>query len=316
MAADLPRNRLGLAKWLVRGDHPLTPRVAVNRLWQGIFGVGIVSSAENFGSQAELPSHPELLDALAVEFVRNGWDVKWLLKQIVTSSTYRQSSVGDPQSWARDPNNRLLSRGPRQRMNAHVLRDHTLLVSGLLADRMYGPSVRPYMPPGIWDIANGPKYAPGKGADLYRRSLYTYWRRTIPPPTMMIFNSAAREMCEPYRPQTNTPLQALTLMNNVAFVEAARFLAERMLTGQSVEASIQLGFAHVMQRPAADHELRILIAAYDKYRAKYQRDPASARAILAIGAKSRNAKLNVIDHAAMTMVASTIMNMDEAITIE
>ena len=228
---EWPVNRIGLAKWLTDPAHPLTARVTVNRIWQRLFGLGLVKTSENFGVQGEHPSHPKLLDWLATEFIRGGWDLKATYKMLVTSATYRQSSVGHSDS---DPENRLLSRGPRRRLPAYAIRDSALVSSGLLVPEIGGPSVRPYMPPRIWRSISNNSYKQDKGDKLYRRSLYTYWRRTIPPPTMLTFNAAEREVCIVRKDQTITPLQALTLMNNVTFVESARHLAERVMTQEDL----------------------------------------------------------------------------------
>jgi hypothetical protein len=228
LADDLPRNRLGLAKWLVAADNPLTARVTVNRFWQSLFGTGLVATPDDFGSQGALPSHPELLDWLAVEFRESGWDVKRLVKLIVTSATYRQESAIPPGLADRDPGNRLLARGPRFRLQAEVLRDQALAAAGLLVPTLGGPAVKPYHPPGLYEqVVNqkdNPKatYAQGSGSDLHRRSLYTYWKRSVPHPAMLAFDAPFRETCTVKRSRTNTPMQALTLMNDPTFVEAAR----------------------------------------------------------------------------------------------
>ena len=232
---DAPKNRLGLAKWLTNPDHPLTARVVVNRFWQQLFGQGIVKTSENFGLQGESPSHPELLDWLAREFVDSGWNVKALMKRIVLSSTYRQDSAASPELIARDPENRLLARGPRFRLPAEMIRDQALSISGLLKHRLGGPSVYPYQPPDLYKgmvVAAdypGTIYTESTGDDLYRRSLYTFWKRTVPHPTMTVFDAPDREFCIVRRTTTNTPLQALTLLNDPIFVEAARKLAERSI---------------------------------------------------------------------------------------
>ncbi|HUG20333.1 MAG TPA: PSD1 and planctomycete cytochrome C domain-containing protein, partial [Planctomycetaceae bacterium] len=287
---DPPRDRLELARWLMHPQHPLTARVTVNRFWQKFFATGLVRSSENFGSQGELPSHPELLDWLATEFIRLKWDMKALQKLIVTSATYRQSSKITPHLREIDPENRLLARGPRHRLSAFALRDQALFAGGLLVEKIGGPSVKPYMPPRIWEAYSNNKYVQDHGESLYRRSLYTYWRRTIPPPTMMNFNSSDRETCTVRKDKTNTPLQALTLMNNITFVEAARFLAERMLTeaDPSLDARLTRGFRLVTSRNPDPSELEILRAAYDQYRSRFAEDSASAGQLLSVGEKPRN----------------------------
>lgn len=318
--ADLPapRNRLELAQWLTHPDHPLTARVAVNRLWQQFFGAGLVRTSDNFGSQGELPSHPELLDWLAVEFVRSGWNLQHIQKLILCSATYRQDSSVTAESIRRDPQNRLLARGPRHRLSGFAIRDSALAASGLLTPRIGGPSVKPYMPPKIWEAFSNNKYEQDHGESLFRRSLYTYWRRTIPPPTMMNFNAAAREVCTVRVEQTNTPLQALTLMNNQLFVEAARFLAERMMseTGAAVESQIAHGFRLACGRPPSPAEVEVLRRAHDQFLAQYSEESEAAVAVLSVGETPRDAALAVIPHAAMTMTASLILNLDETITKE
>src|SRR5204863_7051197 len=223
LPADAPPNRLGLARWIATPSNPLAARVAVNRFWQNAFGVGLVKTVEDFGSQGEWPSNPELLDWLAAEFVRTGWDMKALQKTIVMSATYRQSSKVTPELLQKDPDNRLLARGPRLRLGPDVIRDQALATSGLLVQKVGGPSVKPYQPPGLWqELAGGKGYEPDKGDGLYRRSLYTYWKRTVAPPFMMNFDSPSRETCTVRETRTNTPLQALNLMNDETFLEASR----------------------------------------------------------------------------------------------
>ena len=228
-AAGLPNNRLGFARWLVDPSNPLTARVAVNRQWQMLFGQGLVRTTEDFGSQGDRPSHPELLDWLATEFIRRGWDVKSLDRLIVTSATYRQSSNATRQQIERDPENRLLARGPRKRLSAEMIRDQALAASGLLVERIGGPSVRPYQPSGLWQDLNGQTYKADSGPGLFRRSLYTFWKRTVAPPAMVAFDASTRETCTVRETRTNTPLQALDLLNDVTYLEASRKLAERVL---------------------------------------------------------------------------------------
>ncbi len=230
LPAAARNDRLGFARWLVDPANPLTARVAVNRYWQMLFGTGLVKTVEDFGSQGESPSHPELLDWLATEFVSNGWNVKGILKTLVTSATYRQSSHVTPELLQKDPENRLLARGPRVRLSPEMIRDQALAASGLLVEKIGGPSVKPYQPPGLWkELSGAEDYQPDTGENLYRRSLYTFWKRAAPPPSMMNFDSAGREACTVRETRTNTPLQALNLMNDVAFVEAARVLAQRVM---------------------------------------------------------------------------------------
>lgn len=313
-----PRNRKELAEWLVSPENPLTARVIVNRHWQHFFGTGLVKTSENFGVQGEPPSHPELLDWLALEFVRTGWDVKKLHRLIVTSSTWRQDSTATRELSELDPENRLLARGPRFRFSAHMIRDQALAVSGLLQERIGGPSVKPYAPPGIWKSISNNKYVQDHGPSLYRRSLYTYWRRTVPPPTMATFNAAEREVCLVRKDRTNTPLQALTLMNNVAFVEAARFLAERIMREADAEpaAQIERGFRMVTGRLPRATEAEPLKAAYDQFLNYFRNNPNEAPKLLAIGEAPRDKNLPAVEHAALTMLANILLNLDEAITLE
>jgi mono/diheme cytochrome c family protein len=318
VGGSAPTNRLELARWLVDPDHPLTARVTVNRYWQHFFGTGLVKTSENFGTQGQRPSHARLLDWLAVEFVETGWDVKQLHRLIVTSATFRQSSRVTPKSLAVDPENKLLGRGPRFRLSAQAIRDQSLAISGLLVEQLGGVSVRPYMPPGIWKSISNNKYKQDAGAKLYRRSLYTYWRRTLPPPTMVTFNAAERDVCIVRKDRTTTPLQALTMMNNVTFVEAARFLAERMIRegGESIDERLTWGYTITTgRRPTAD-ELRPLQTAYTFFLDNYQHDPEAAKKLLAVGAKKRDVLLNLQAHAAMTMIANTLLNLNRSLTLE
>ena len=244
LPAGCPNNRLGFAKWLVDPSNPLTARVIVNRFWQMYFGMGLVKTVEDFGSQGEWPANLELLDWLATEFIRTGWDVKAMQKMIVMSATYRQSSKVTPELLQRDPENRLLARGPRFRLSAEMIRDQALAVSGLLVEKIGGPSVKPYQPAGLWKELGGEDYQQDTGEGLYRRSLYTFWKRTVPPPSMMNFDAAGREACTVRENRTNTPLQALDLMNDPAYVEASRVLAERMMRegGATPESRISFAF--------------------------------------------------------------------------
>jgi hypothetical protein len=316
---EWPRNRLGLARWLVDRSNPLTARVIVNRFWQMFFGAGIVKTVEDFGSQGEWPTHPELLDWLAVEFMESGWDVKSLLRTIVSSATYRQSSNVTPELLQRDPENRLLARGPRFRLPAEVIRDQALAVAGLLVERTGGPSVRPYQPPGLWQELHGGKgYEQDHGAGLYRRSLYTYWKRTVAPPNMMNFDAPNRETCVVRQVRTNTPLQALSLMNDVTFVEASRKLAERMMVegGRSERDRIGWVFRTVLARPPRGDESEVLEQALAKFRSHYAANEADAVALLGQGESPRNLKLDARELAAYTGVASLVLNLDETITKE
>ncbi len=340
---EFPNNRLGLAKWLVSAEHPLTARVQVNRFWQMLFGTGLVKTVEDFGAQGELPSHPELLDWLACEF-RGGegekgrrgeketpqpaihnpqWDVKALLKTIVMSATYRQSSKRNPQSAIRDPqsddpNNRLLARGPRFRLPAEMLRDQALFASGLLVDKLGGPSVKTYQPADVYKglVFGTTVYDQEKGEGLWRRSLYTYWKRTILSPNMLVLDATAREFCTVRETRTNTPLQALTLMNDVTFVEAARFLAERMLTegGTTPEARFNWAYRQVLSRLPTTTELQVLGENLATQMSYFRRHPQAAVALLAVGEKRNRDQLQVAELAAYTTMASLILNLNEAIT--
>jgi hypothetical protein len=321
MPDTAPKNRLGFARWLVSPENPLTARVAVNRFWEHYFGAGIVRTSEDFGVQSEPPSHPGLLDWMATEFISSGWDMKHIQRLIVTSATYRQSSQVTPDLLQRDPENRLLARGPRQRLSAETIRDNALAISGLLVDKVGGPSVYPYQPDGLWMEINDRKgfskeYERSQGEGLYRRSLYTFWKRTVPPPTMNLFDAPEREFCVVRRSRTTTPLQALALLHDPTFVEAARHLAERMMTqgGAKTDERIAFGFrAAIARRPRAE-ELKILRQAFDQQLADFRKDPGAAARLLKIGDSPRNEKLNPAEHAAWTTVARMILNLDEVIT--
>ncbi len=297
----------------------MTARVAVNRLWQRCFGQGLVRTAEDFGVQGDRPSHPELLDWLALKFVHSQWDVKGLLKTIVTSATYRQSSRATPELSRRDPDNRLLARGPRRRLPAETIRDQALLVGGLLKERTGGPSVKPYQPEGLWqEIATDTEYKQSHGDDLYRRSLYTYWKRTVAPPTMVTLDATSREACIVQRSRTNTPLQALALMNDVTFVEAARALAQRLLADRatSVSDKCRLAFLSATARPPREEELAILTRRYERNLDRYRADPEAARRIVHVGESPVDESLDPCELAAFTTVASLILNLDEVLTNE
>ena len=300
---EWPRNRIGLAQWLTDANHPLTARVTVNRYWQRFFGTGLVKTSENFGIQGEAPTNPELLDWLATEFIRIGWDMKALQKLIVTSSTYRQATTSDGIQ-------------QRRRMHPYAIRDTALAASGLLVRKIGGPSVKPYMPPRIWRSISNNGYTQDKGEKLYRRSLYTYWRRTIPPPTMMTFNSSDREICSVRKDQTSTPLQALTLMNNKTFVEAARFLGERIMTEKTDPKNrISHAFRTVLCRTPTSRELRTLQDDFNFYLKEFQRNPAEAVKFLKTGDQPANPALPATELAAYALVANTLLNLDEAITL-
>jgi hypothetical protein len=316
LPADAARNRLGFAQWLVSPGHPLTARVAVNQQWQMLFGTGLVKTTEDFGSQGELPSHPELLDWLATEFVRTGWDLKQLLKTMVISATYRQASRVTPELLARDPENRLLARGPRVRLPAETIRDQALAVSGLLVPELGGPSVKPYQPKGLWKELSGTDYEPDHGEKLWRRSLYTFWKRTSPPPTMTTFDAAGREMCSVRPSRTDTPLQALALMNDVTFVEAARCLAQRALRegGATPEERVRLAFRLVLARAPKPPELRVLLDDLNDHLARFRADAKAAQELIGAGEAPRDAQCDPAELAAYTAVTGLILNLDEAIT--
>jgi Protein of unknown function (DUF1553) len=291
----------------------------VNRYWQSYFGVGIVKTVDDFGSQGEWPVHPELLDWLATEFMQSGWDVKHIQKLIVMSSTYRQSSRVTPELLERDPENRLLAHGPHVRLGPEVIRDQALSVSGLLVEKVGGPSVKPYQPPGLWqELGGGSGYVEEKGDGLYRRSLYTYWKRTVAPPFMTIFDSPNREVCTVYENRTNTPLQALDLMNDVTFLEASRKLAERMMLegGSAPEQRIPYGFRLLLARDPKPPEQTILSKALTDFEGNYRNHPEAADEFLKQGESARRAQLNEPELAAYTAVASLMLNLDAAINKE
>ena len=314
-------NRLDLANWLVSREHPLTSRVAVNRFWQQFFGMGLVKTSADFGSQGEPPSHPELLDWLSVTFMESGWDVKALVKLFVTSATYRQQSRVTPDLLAKDPENRLYAHGPRFRLDAEVLRDNALFLSGLLDPTMGGKGVKPYQPPNIWEPvgfggSNTRNYTQDTGNALYRRSLYTFLKRTAPPPFMSTFDAPNREQSCTRRERSNTPLQALQLMNDVQHFEAARQLAQRMLTegGATPSARITWAWRVVTSRAPSAEELALVQDALIQHLTKYYGNPESALQAVTYGESKRNEKLNVSELAAYTMVANLLLNLDEAVT--
>ncbi|HUY92266.1 MAG TPA: DUF1553 domain-containing protein [Pirellulales bacterium] len=320
MPSELPKSRLGLAQWLLRPEHPLTARVTVNRFWQEAFGTGIVRTAGDFGVSGELPSHPELLDWLAVEFRESGWDVKRFFKLLVTSATYRQAAVTTPEKLEKDPGNRLLSRGPRFRMDAEMVRDYALAASGLLSEKVGGPSVRPYQPDGVWEAvamigSNTRDYRHDQGESLYRRSLYTFWKRSAPPASMDVFNAPSREVCTVRRERTNTPLQALVTLNDPQFVEAARHLAEIVLKqgGETVESRLDLLARRLLARPWSAEELPAVQASLADLSAFYQAHDQDARQLIAVGESKPDASLDPAALAAWTMLTNEVMNLDEAL---
>jgi hypothetical protein len=311
-----PQNRLDLATWLTSPSNPLTARVAVNRYWQMYFGRGLVKTSEDFGTQGERPSHPELLDWLADEFMRSGWDVKALQRLIVTSATYRQSSRVTAELLARDPENRLLARGPRVRLPAETVRDQALAAAGLLTNRVGGASVMPYQPGDLWkDIATDSNYEQDHGADLYRRSMYTYWKRTVVPPAMSAFDGASREMCQVLSRRTNTPLQALTLMNDVTFVEAARVIAQHAMDS-SMDSSERISnmFQAILARGPTDDESAILQRGLTNHLAQFGETPEAAGQLVAVGEYPIPTSIDQVELAAYTTIASLILNLDEAVT--
>lgn len=319
MPDELPQNRMGLAKWLLRDDHPLTARVTVNRFWQEVFGVGLVASSGDFGITGDLPSHPELLDWLAVDFRESGWDIKRLLRMIVTSSTYRQSAQTDDQKLAIDRDNRLLSRGPRFRMDAEMIRDSMLQISGLLSGKIGGPSVKPYQPEGVWEAvamrgSNTRDYRPDQGEDLYRRSLYTFWKRSAPPASMDIFNAPSREVCTIRRDRTNTPLQALATLNDPQAIESARHLAAIVIaTSSEPEVRADLMAKRVLSRSLEPRELQVVSESLQAMSKHFEEHPDSATALIQVGESPSPPEIQSAELAAYTMVANQLMNLDEAL---
>lgn len=333
-----PHNRLALAQWLIHPKNPLMSRVTVNRYWQMFFGTGLVKTSEDFGTQGELPTHPELLDWLATDFMgvpsaptrsasegETGWDIKRLVRRIVTSSTYRQSSIITPDLKAKDPENRFLARGPRHRLQAEFIRDEALFLGGLLNRKIGGSSVSPYQPAGIWEeLASrsdgknwtAQEYSQSHGEDLYRRTMYTYWKRTAPPPSLMTFDAPDRETCTVRRARTNTPLQALVLMNDPTYVEASRKFAERIMKegGASTEERLKFAFRSTLARPPSPAEFAVLRSVYEKQLARFKASPAAATKLLSVGESSRDESLDGTELAAWSIVASALMNLDETLT--
>ncbi|HBJ34305.1 MAG TPA: hypothetical protein DDZ51_05970 [Planctomycetaceae bacterium] len=314
-------DRLALARWIVSEENPLTARVTVNRIWQQFFGVGLVKTTEDFGVQGEIPIQQDLLDWLAADFRQNGWDVKRLVQQIVTSHTYRQSSrIGDTHglSFEDDPENRYLSRGPRFRLPSWMIRDQALAASGLVVRVVGGSPVKGYQPTGVWEEATfgGKKYVQDKGDALYRRSLYTFWRRIVAP--TMFFDNASRQTCTVKMYRTNTPLHSLLTLNDVTFVEAARALAEHVLIGDlsKDEDRIDMVFRRLLARTASDHEKKILLSAIERSRKEFQDQPEAAAKLLAIGESKRNEQLDPIEHGVWASLALAVMNLDETLTKE
>lgn len=318
-SANAPTNRLGLAQWLVDPRHPLTARVIVNRFWHQIFGAGLVRTTDDFGSQGDRPSHPDLLDWLATEFVRTGWNVKGLQKTILMSATYQQSSKASVSQRLKDPENRWLARGPRFRLDGEVVRDTCLMVGGLLHEKIGGPSAHPYEPPGLWEAVsfnNSQRYVQDRNDSQYRRGLYTFWKRQSPPPTMLLFDAPTRETCLVRRARTNTPLQALATLNDPQFIEAARAFAQRIVkhAGMATPERIRYAFRLATGRIPQSDEVGLLVRIFEKSLAEYRNDPAAARALLVAGDFRGDPSLDASDVAAWTTVANLLFNLDETIT--
>ncbi len=317
---DAPPNRLGLARWMIAPSNPLVARVVANRSWQHFFGQGLVKNSDNLGRQSDPPSHPQLLDWLATELIRSGWDLKALQKVIVMSATYQRTSDATAPQYQADPANRWLARGPRFRMPAELIRDQALAISGLLSTRIGGPSVKPYQPAGLWsELAGGASQGPyvqDHGSDLYRRSLYTYRKRTVPHATMTTFDAPSFEICQVKRSRTNTPLQSLALLNDTTYVEAARMLARRMLSEvpDNPPERLAYGFRLATARPPDPSEIATLQAALDRYLAIYHADPTAAEQLLAHGESPVGDPFERADWAAYTTVASLLLNLDETVT--
>lgn len=315
-------DRLALARWLVADNHPLTARVTVNRFWQHYFGTGLTKTVDDFGTRGEWPSHPELLDWLATEFIGSGWNIKHIQRLIVTSAAYRQSSRLTPQLLSRDPDNRLLARGPRLRLTAEEIRDNALAISGLLNREMGGMSVFPYQPPGLWEQGafgggySAQTYVQSRGRDLYRRGIYTYWKRSMPYPSFTVFDAPNREVCTVNRPRTNTPLQALVLLNDPVYVEAARALAQRVMIEAPSEPAQRIAYAFRLctARTPGEAELAVLLRLYRQQLANYQADRAAAMKLVSTGESPRPEQLDVSELAAWTAVANVLLNLDETIT--
>jgi hypothetical protein len=320
MPAGAPRNRRGLAEWLVAPEQPLVARVTVNRMWQEVFGRGLVESAGDFGVMGDRPTHPELLDWLAVNFREGGWDVKAFYRMLVTSATYRQTAAATPDRLAKDPANKYLSRGPRFRMDGEMLRDSALAAAGLLVDRQGGPSVKPYQPPGIWEEVAMPEsntktYVPDRGEGLYRRSVYTFWKRASAPASLETFDATSREVVCTKRARTNTPLQAFVTMNDPQWVEAARKLGERALrAGETPERRLDFLARVTLARPLTPAEAAVLQRTAEQFRTKFAGAPDEAKALLTVGESQADPELPAADAAAWAVVASQFLNLDEFLT--
>jgi hypothetical protein len=320
MPPGLPRDRLGFAQWLLQPEHPLTARVTVNRFWQEVFGTGIVRTSGDFGVAGELPSHPELLDWLAVEFRESGWDVKRFFKMVVMSNTYRQAALMTAKKLEKDPQNRLLSRGPRFRMEGEMIRDYALAASGLLVRQVGGPSVKPYQPDGVWEAvamigSNTRDYRRDKGTSLYRRSLYTFWKRAAPPASMEIFNAPNRETCTVRRERTDTPMQALVTLNDPQFVEAARHLAQATLKegGESLDTRLDFLAKRLLARSLRSEETKIIQESLAELLTYYKAHPEDAKKLLSVGESKADSTLDATTLASWTMLANELMNLDEVL---
>jgi hypothetical protein len=319
-STKLEKNRLGLAKWLFDKKHPLTSRVFVNRIWQEFFGRGIVKTSGDFGMQGEPPSHPELLDWLALDFMNNGWNIKRLVKQIVMSATYQQSAVATKEKLSKDPENIYLSRAPRTRYAAEFVKDLVLSSSGLMNYEIGGPSIKPYQPKGIWESSTSgrgqlARYIQDHDDKLYRRGMYTFIKRTVPPPSMLTFDASNRDQCEVRRVRTNTPLQALVLLNDPQVLEAARVLAEKLSTEKiSDEEKIQKAFRLIICRKETEKEKQLLFEYYKNEKEEFSKQPAKAESFLKAGEYKHEENIDKISAAALMQVVHTIYNMEEAIT--
>jgi hypothetical protein len=319
MPADFPHNRLGLARWLMLPEQPLPARVTVNRFWQELFGTGLVRTSGDFGVTGELPSHPELLDWLAVEFRETGWDMKRFFKMLVTSAAYRQAALLTSEKREKDPQNRLLSRGPRYRMDAEMMRDYALAASGLLSHKIGGPSVKPYQPEGVWEAvamigSNTRDYKSDSGDSLYRRSMYTFWKRAAPPASMEILNAPNRETCTVRRERTNTPLQALVTLNDPQFVEAARYLAETTIKqSDTTEGRLDFMARRLLARTLHPDEASIVKAGLTELLSHYAANATEAKKLIAVGESKADPALDTGLLAAWTMLANELFNLDEVL---
>ena len=320
LPVGVPNNRLGFADWLTEPSNPLVARVFVNRLWQQHFGTGIVKSVDDFGSQGEWPTNQPLLDYLAVSFVKNGWSVKQLNRLIVTSAAFRQSSRISKMKLAKDPENRLISRGPRYRLDAEVIRDKALEAGGLLVEHVGGHGIKPYQPDGLWENSSDPAssthiYVRDHGKEIYRRSLYLFWKRTSPPPVMITFDAPLRDTCIVRRSTTNTPLQALALMNETGFLEDSRTMAARVIESSKDDSQrLQMAYDMTLGRPPHPSDVTVLDKALARYRKQFAADPASAKELLEVGDAPQSKTIPPQEQAAWMIVCSTIMNTDEFLT--